>query len=254
MLDSNGYALEKTINRTCIFQAQQCNIPKNAVITNYGICELCGGQYLRELNGTDEGFCGRLGCYLARLFRSTSVISKTTYGHTIKQRLHRGWGSSTTDDGIKNWAEEKLADQRHREVLEVHFEEISKYYKTAKHHRALMHEAIPTPKLVDDSEWWKEQGKLEQDKARRERQRRDSMATSPVTQIEDKVKTIENLMPRDILILKRLSEGFGHKEIATQFGVAVGTVKNRMHLIHKFLKTRTSAQAVVVAMNRGLLK
>ncbi|NDZ81349.1 MULTISPECIES: response regulator transcription factor [unclassified Streptomyces] len=65
-------------------------------------------------------------------------------------------------------------------------------------------------------------------------------------------QTLTGLNPRDIEVLRLISEGLGTSEIATKLAYSERTVKNAVHSITARLGARNRAQAVAQAVREGL--
>ncbi|MGE5360749.1 MAG: response regulator [Bacteroidales bacterium] len=61
------------------------------------------------------------------------------------------------------------------------------------------------------------------------------------------------LTPREVEVLRLAAEGLGNKEIADQLGTAAGTVKMHVQNILSKLGAADRAQAVAIAIQRGIL-
>lgn len=61
------------------------------------------------------------------------------------------------------------------------------------------------------------------------------------------------LSPREGQLLAALAEGYTRAEIASRWGISVGTVHNHIRVIHAKLGARTTAQALATALRNGWL-
>ena len=64
---------------------------------------------------------------------------------------------------------------------------------------------------------------------------------------------VEPLSEREMEILKQVATGASNKEIAANFVIAEGTVKNHLTNILRKLEVQDRAQAVLKARNLGLI-
>lgn len=63
----------------------------------------------------------------------------------------------------------------------------------------------------------------------------------------------KNLTYKEIAILRLISEGHTHKEIASELDRALGTVRNEVYgIIHK-LGAKSQTHAVAIAITSGIL-
>ena len=67
-------------------------------------------------------------------------------------------------------------------------------------------------------------------------------------------RMIAQLSPREMDVLKLVAKGLSNKEIATQLGLVVGTVK--IHIANIFSKLGVSdrTQALVISVKRGIIE
>ena len=66
-------------------------------------------------------------------------------------------------------------------------------------------------------------------------------------------RLLAQLSPRELEVLKLVAKGRSNKEIATQLGLVVGTVKNHVANILAKLVVSDRTQALVVAVKRGII-
>lgn len=66
-------------------------------------------------------------------------------------------------------------------------------------------------------------------------------------------QSVSPLSPRERALLGLLAHGMTRLEIASQWGISVGTVHNHIRVIHAKLNARTTAQALATALRRGWL-
>jgi len=63
----------------------------------------------------------------------------------------------------------------------------------------------------------------------------------------------EALTPREVAVLRGISEGIGNKAIAEQLGISAGTVKDHVSNILAKLDANNRAHAVSIAIKRGII-
>ena len=61
------------------------------------------------------------------------------------------------------------------------------------------------------------------------------------------------LSPRELEALKLLADALTRAQIATEWGVSVGTVHNHLRLVHAKLSVRSTSQAIAIAFRNGWL-
>lgn len=61
------------------------------------------------------------------------------------------------------------------------------------------------------------------------------------------------LTPREAEVLSLLADGLSNKQIAARLGISTNTVKTHLELVFEKLEVSTRAEAVAVAVRRGLL-
>ncbi|NHN33403.1 response regulator transcription factor [Paenibacillus agricola] len=79
-------------------------------------------------------------------------------------------------------------------------------------------------------------------------------AALPSLNGNDRGKLVEPLTNREIEILKALAQGLSNKEIADQFVLTEGTVKNHVFNLYGKLDVKRRSQAIVLARELGILK
>jgi two-component system, NarL family, nitrate/nitrite response regulator NarL len=77
-------------------------------------------------------------------------------------------------------------------------------------------------------------------------QRADRVAIEPS-------RALPALTQRERQILSLLADGLGNKQIAAQLGISPSTVKTHLEVVFEKLEVATRAEAVAVAVRRGLL-
>jgi DNA-binding CsgD family transcriptional regulator len=81
----------------------------------------------------------------------------------------------------------------------------------------------------------------------------DGKRTPEMTPSRDAVSPCEGLSPREIAVLRLLSEGHDVREIANDLGISIHTVRSYVKSILKKLDVRTQLQAVVLSARSGVL-
>jgi DNA-binding NarL/FixJ family response regulator len=67
-------------------------------------------------------------------------------------------------------------------------------------------------------------------------------------------RMIAQLSPREMDVLKLVAKGLSNKEIATQLGLVVGTVKIHVANIFSKLGVSDRTQALVISVKRGIIE
>jgi len=70
---------------------------------------------------------------------------------------------------------------------------------------------------------------------------------------EAKPSLANDLTPRDLTILRYLSEGHSNREIGALLGLSEQTIKNTLSILYQKLGVINRAEAVMVAMRRNLI-
>lgn len=65
--------------------------------------------------------------------------------------------------------------------------------------------------------------------------------------------TSDRLTPRELEVLRLTALGYRNPEVATKLSVEAQTIKNHKHSIFLKLEARTSAHAVSIAKDKGLI-
>jgi DNA-binding CsgD family transcriptional regulator len=76
---------------------------------------------------------------------------------------------------------------------------------------------------------------------------------NPQTGWKGSVKS-EPITWREMNILVMIAQGYSNKEIAESFGIKYQTVKNNLYRLTKKLGAKNNANALLIAMNSGLIK
>jgi two-component system nitrate/nitrite response regulator NarL len=69
----------------------------------------------------------------------------------------------------------------------------------------------------------------------------------------DTSRPLPSLTQRERQILSLLADGLGNKQIAAQIGISPSTVKTHLEVLFEKLEVASRAEAVAVAVRRGLL-